>query len=124
MAKLLLLILGLFIGLTALEATVDAQGFMDQGTGLHQGQGRQGTGNGLLLGPGETYLAPIRPNAYGPGINSDATGRPFQWQPQGLPPTGPDPTLKVKPNAYGLGVHADQYGRIVEPVCPFGQSGC
>lgn len=108
-----------FVWFVTTATLVDAQGFMDQGTGLHQRQERQGTGNGLLLGPDETYLAPIRPNAYGPGINADASGRPFQWQPEGAP-SSPDPTLRVTPNKYGLGVHADQYGRIVQPVCPFG----
>ena len=27
------------------------------------------------------FLGPYRSNAYGPGFNSDATGRPFVWQP-------------------------------------------
>ncbi len=88
--------------------------------GGHNGL-RSGSQDGLRLGPGKTYLEPIRPNAYGPGINADATGRPFQWQPGGQPQTGPDPTLRVTPNQYGLGVHADQYGRIVQPVYPCGQ---
>ncbi len=114
-------LLALCLTVTA-TASADARSF--GGEDFHQ------HGNGPLLGPRSPYLEPIRPNAYGPGVNADATGLPFQWaprsptpwQPQGVP-TGPDPTLQVKPNAYGLGVHADQYGRIVRPVCPFGQ-GC
>jgi hypothetical protein len=66
------------------------------------------------------YLGPATPNAYGPGIHSDATGRPFMWQPQFGGLGFPDPTLQVQPNAYGLGVGMDQYGRPVRPSCPPG----
>jgi hypothetical protein len=69
------------------------------------------------------FLSPYQPNAYGPGINSDATGRPFTWQPQGPGPQSFDPFLKVKPDAYGLGVGMDQYGRPVRPACPPGWLG-
>jgi hypothetical protein len=110
--------------LIAPSATVAAQQFMDHKSGRHQESDGRQIDNGLVLGQGTTYLGPIQSNAYGPGINADATGRPFQWQPQGLPSTGPDPTVRVTPNAYGMGVHADQYGRVVQPVCPFGQSHC
>lgn len=79
--------------------------------------------HGIILGGPTVYLEPIRPDGYGGGINSDATGRPFIWQPQGQPAI-PDPTLRVTPNAYGLGVHSDQYGRPVMPVCPWGLSPC
>lgn len=103
------------LSLTAITSLADAQDFEP---GTHRTPQH---GTGLLLGPGQTYLGPIRSNAYGPGIHADASGRPFQWAPEGIPSTGPHPTLQVKPNAYGLGVHADPYGRIVEPVCPFGQ---
>lgn len=61
------------------------------------------------------FLGPITPNAYGPGINSDATGRPFTHKPDFGGSGYPDPTLKVKPNAYGPGVGMDQYGRPVRP---------
>jgi hypothetical protein len=61
------------------------------------------------------YLKPYQPNAYGPGINSDATGRPFSWQP--VPGNGPvDPLSRVRPDAYGPGIGMDQYGRPVQPV--------
>src|SRR5258708_39900050 len=54
-------------------------------------------------------------NVYGPGINSDATGRPFRWEP--LPGNGPvDPLSRVRPNAYGPGIGMDQYGRPVQPA--------
>ena len=119
------LIRGFAFGLaTATAGSVGAQGFMDQESGMDRARGRQDIGNGLVPGPGTTYLGPITPNAYGPGINADATGRPFQWRPEGAQQSGPDPTLRVAPNAYGMGVHADQYGRIIQPVCPSGQSVC
>jgi hypothetical protein len=77
--------------------------------------------HGGLLGRG--FLAPYTPNAYGSGLNMDATGRPFIWQPQGGGTGFPDPTLQVKPDAYGLGVGMDQYGRPVTPSCPPGWAG-
>lgn len=67
--------------------------------------------SGLLTDPsGETFLNSVTPNAYGPGINSDATGRPFTYQPEFGSGGG---QLKVKPNAYGPGIGLDQYGRPV-----------
>jgi hypothetical protein len=55
-----------------------------------------------LLGPG-------RADAYGPGIHSDATGRPFTWRTnEGRVTFGP-----VKENAYGIGIGMDQFGRPV-----------
>jgi hypothetical protein len=45
---------------------------------------------------------PHQSNTYGPGINSDATGRPFVWQSE--PGQGPaDPLARVRPDAYGPG---------------------
>jgi hypothetical protein len=58
---------------------------------------------------------PIQQNAYGPGVNSDATGRPFYWAPQGQDSSRPDPTLQPQINQYGYGKSADQYGRPIEP---------
>jgi hypothetical protein len=79
-------------------------------------QSQAGAESGLLTNPsGETFLAPITPNAYGPGVNSDATGRPFTDQPDFGGSGHPDPTLKVTPNVYGPGVGMDQYGRPVRP---------
>jgi hypothetical protein len=59
-----------------------------------------------------TLLKPYKQNAYGPGVNSDATGRPFKWQTQ----DGKDvaPNTKVKPDAYGPDVGMDEYGRPVK----------
>ncbi len=68
--------------------------------------------------PGEQppLLQPFQQNAYGPGVNSDATGRPFSWAPQGSSSLSqPDPTLQPNINAYGLGRSADQYGRPIQP---------
>ena len=63
----------------------------------------------------DTFMHPFEKDAYGPGINSDAAGRPFQWQTQdGLK----DPFLEVEPDAYGPGIGSDEYGRPVKPV-PF-----
>jgi hypothetical protein len=118
------LVLGFVLGLvTATAGLVAAQGLMDQESGLHQQTTGRQRDSALLLAPGTTYLGPITPNAYGPGVNADAAGRPFQWQPEGMS-QAPDPVLRVTPNAYGLGAHADQYGRTVQPVCPFGRSKC
>lgn len=70
-----------------------------------------------LLGRG--FLGPYTPNAYGPGMNADATGRPFIWQPNfGGPALGP-----ITPNAYGPGVGMDATGRPVRPACPPGWAG-
>jgi hypothetical protein len=72
---------------------------------------------------GGGFLEPYQSNAYGPGINSDGTGRPFSWQP--LPGNGPaDPHSDVRPDAYGPGIGMDQYGRPVEPACPQFQQSC
>jgi hypothetical protein len=66
----------------------------------------------------EGLLPPGKKDAYGPGLDSDAAGRPFYWapkdQPQAPQSSFPDGTLRVKPDAYGLGVGMDQYGRPVE----------
>jgi hypothetical protein len=64
------------------------------------------------------FLPPARHDAYGPGIDADASGRPFFWAPKtegpSAPPVSPDSTLHVRPDAYGPGMGADQYGRPVE----------
>ncbi len=73
-------------------------------------------GSGGVGGP---FLGPYTPNAYGPGMNADATGRPFVWQPDfGGPELG-----QVKPNAYGPGIGMDATGRPVRPACPPGWAG-
>jgi hypothetical protein len=61
----------------------------------------------------DTFLRPYRNDAYGPGIHSDATGRPFRWQTEDgqLVPPG----NRVRPDAYGLGVGMDEFGRPVKP---------
>jgi hypothetical protein len=67
------------------------------------------------------FLGPYRPNAYGPGINSDATGRPFVWQTD----QGPiEPFAKVRPDVFGPGIGMDQYGRPVRAACPPSQPTC
>jgi hypothetical protein len=61
----------------------------------------------------DTFLRPYRSDAYGPGIHSDSTGRPFRWQTEDgqLVPPG----IGVRPDAYGLGVGMDEFGRPVKP---------
>ena len=72
---------------------------------------------GGLAGSG--FLGGYTPNAYGPGMNADATGRPFVWQPDfGGPALG-----QITPNAYGPGVGMDATGRPVRPACPPGWAG-
>jgi hypothetical protein len=67
------------------------------------------------LTPAPALLPPYQTNTYGPGINSDSTGRPFTWQPQTpqAVPIMPAPTLNIRPDVYGPGVGSDQYGRPV-----------
>lgn len=61
---------------------------------------------------GSTLLGPPNHNAYGPGVHSDATGRPFQYQTQqGSTLQGHE---RVRPNAFAPGLHMDQYGRPVQ----------
>ncbi len=73
-----------------IEAEVDSNSF-DLGV-QHKG----------LLGPGKA-------NKFGPGIHSDATGKPFVWKTK----KGEIYRSPVKENAYGLGVGMDEYGRPV-----------
>lgn len=70
--------------------------------------------------PQAPLLGPVTPNAYGPGLHSDATGRPFMWTPQFGGAGSPDPNLRVQPNVYGPGIGMDQYGRPAKPACPPG----
>lgn len=59
------------------------------------------------------YLGSVTSNAYGPGVHSDGTGRPFMWAPDfGGPALGP-----ITPNAYGPGIGMDGTGRPVRPSC-------
>lgn len=59
------------------------------------------------------YMEPYKQNEYGLGINSDATGKPFQWETKDGKKI--EPWNKVKPNGYGLGLGSDEYGRPVKP---------
>jgi hypothetical protein len=71
---------------------------------------------------GQPLLGQQQKDAYGLGVHSDSTGRPFSWQAEGE--TQPNPLLEVKPNGYGLGVGSDQFGGPVRPVCPHGMRMC
>lgn len=54
-------------------------------------------------------LGPARANAYGPGIHSDSTGRPFRWRAD----DGAMSFGEVRPNVYGPGIGSDATGRPV-----------
>lgn len=61
-------------------------------------------------------MQPFQNDQFGPGLNRDATGRPFYWTPQGSSNLShPDPTIQPNINAYGLGQSSDQYGRPIQP---------
>ncbi len=58
------------------------------------------------------YLKPYNYDAYGPGVHSDSTGRPFIYEPYDhRGGSYPDPTLRIYPDHYGPGIDSDQYGR-------------
>ncbi len=61
-------------------------------------------------------LSPAIPNAYGPGVNSDATGQRFEYREPAQPR---DPYLEVQPGTLGPDINlrngTDQYGQPVEP---------
>lgn len=79
------------------------------------------------LGYGQTPFVPlgqVRPNAYGPGIHSDATGQPFTYVPRQRQHT--DSQLHqdigshqrqpvIKPHVYGPNNGMNQYGQMVTP---------
>lgn len=75
--------------------------------------GNQSIYQNPLQGP--NVIGPITPNVYGPGINSDATGRPFTWQPQQGHQGQPHQFQQVQPNVYGPGIGMNQYGQPVTP---------
>lgn len=54
-------------------------------------------------------LGPARPDAYGPGIHADSTGRPFRWRAE----DGSTVLGDVRPNTYGPGIGSDATGRPV-----------
>jgi len=60
-----------------------------------------------------TLLQPFNHNAYGPGIHSDAAGRPFEYRTYDYQQQAVPGNVPVTPNAYGLGVGMDAYGRPV-----------
>ena len=60
-----------------------------------------------------TSLYPVRPNAYGLGVNADEYGQPHTYRLQNGTPVDPIFQDGVKRNGYGLGVHQDQFGRPV-----------
>lgn len=66
--------------------------------------------NNDVFGNDYGLLSPMKHNAYGPGIHSDATGRPFKFETF----DGKDVQIfKAKPNAYGPGIGMDEFGRPV-----------
>lgn len=73
---------------------------------------------------GKQPTGKIRSDAYGPGIASDATGRPFRFKPGPLGATprtrqtrpgyvdwGQQPLGEIRQDYYGPGIDADESGR-------------
>jgi len=54
-------------------------------------------------------LEPYEHDVYGPGVHSDAAGRPFEFETA----EGQRVDGDVRQGAYGPGVHMDEYGRPV-----------
>ena len=69
--------------------------------------------NNDIFGNDYGLLSPMEHDAYGPGIHSDATGRPFKFKTFDGEDIG---IFKVKPDAYGPGVGMDEFGRPVRAV--------
>ena len=91
-------------------------------TSSNQSSGVSSANEGIGLDGliGTEFLGPATLNAYGPGINSDATGRSFYWRPDfGGPALGP-----ITPNAFGPGIGMDGTGRPVRPSCLPGMTMC
>lgn len=59
-----------------------------------------------------TLMQLYKHNAYGSGVHSDATGRPFEYRTYDSQQTVPG-NVPVRPDAYGLEVGMDAYGRPV-----------
>lgn len=57
-------------------------------------------------------VGPVRLDAYGPGLHSDGTGRPFSYRTR----DGRLAVGTVVPDGYGPGVHKDQSGQPVYAV--------
>jgi hypothetical protein len=57
------------------------------------------------------YIQPYKHNAYGLGVHSDSTGKPFEWKTQ----DGQKSQGKIKIDGFGLGVGMDEFGRPVKP---------
>ena len=73
--------------------------------------GRMNYGFGKSWNNRNIFMGPYKHDAYGPGIHSDAIGRPFQWETE-----NDDKVLgPVKKDAYSVGMVMDQYGRPVKP---------
>jgi hypothetical protein len=78
----------------------------------YAGSFRQNRGLGSSWNNNQTFTQPYKHNAYGQGIHSDSTGKPFQWETQDRQITTFE---KVRPNGYGDGIGMDIYGRPVKP---------
>ena len=66
-----------------------------------------------IFGNEHGLLPPMQRDAYGPGIHSDGTGRPFKFKTFDGQDVG---IFRVDPDGYGLGVGRDEFGRPVHPV--------
>jgi hypothetical protein len=81
-------------------------------TQLLMAESKNGYGFKNSLKRQESLLPPYQQDTYGPGINSDATGKPSTWQTNDGQTV--QPGTKVKPDVYGPGVGQDEYGRSVK----------
>ena len=63
-----------------------------------------------------TYTQPYKHDAYGPGIHSDNTGKPVEWETR----DGQKSRGDVERNVFGPGIGMDEFGRPVKPS-PLGQ---
>ena len=91
------------------EAKPDAH---DPDNHFNTNQRHQPRGFGHSWDNKDTYTRPYKHDAYGHGVNSDSTGRPFEYKTQDGQNVRSN---KVKPDAYGLGVGMDEFGRPVKP---------
>jgi len=70
-----------------------------------------------IFGNEHGLLPPMQRDAYGSGIHSDGTGRPFKFKTFDGQDVG---IFDVESNAYGPGISMDEFGRPVRPVPEFG----
>ncbi|MDR4479777.1 MAG: hypothetical protein R3B37_08565 [Nitrospira sp.] len=113
--------------LKSLDPSIDMKTLAEKVVAMEEGRNSdpdsEASGAWIDESASSQIFAPYRPDAYGPGVNADATGRPFIWKPDTAGPRVFDPFLRVQPDMYGPGIGMDQYGRPMRPACPRGWAG-